>query len=169
MIADTENRVIMAYDLYCCLLPQCEALHTCHSGFPITTKWCCDQDVKVVPGAAFTKRTILLRSESPSSKCAELHTVAASNNRDHAPDHSIIACLHYICMGVIFRAPPVCGESHIQCNGTREVATVQHYIRHLLRRIIESNPGQGLVKYECVVTCTCPQTNTVASGHLVTK
>jgi len=25
--------------------------------FPIATKWCCDQDVKVVPGAAFTKRT----------------------------------------------------------------------------------------------------------------
>jgi len=24
--------------------------------FPITTKWCFDQDVKVVPGATFTKR-----------------------------------------------------------------------------------------------------------------
>ena len=28
---------------------------------------------------------VLLRSESPSGKCAKLHTVAASNNRDHAP------------------------------------------------------------------------------------
>ena len=27
--------------------------------------------------------TILLRSESPSGKCAKLHTVAASNNKDH--------------------------------------------------------------------------------------
>ena len=36
-------------ELYCCLLPQ--------SGFPIATKWCCEQDVKVVPGATFTKRT----------------------------------------------------------------------------------------------------------------
>jgi len=29
--------VIMACELYCCLLPQCEALRTCHSGFPIAT------------------------------------------------------------------------------------------------------------------------------------
>ena len=47
----------MACDLYCYLLPQCEALRTCCSGFPMATKWCCDQDVKVVPGANFTKRT----------------------------------------------------------------------------------------------------------------
>ena len=33
----SNNRVIAAHDLYCCLLPQCEALHTCHSGFPIAT------------------------------------------------------------------------------------------------------------------------------------
>ena len=42
--------------IYCCLLSQCEALRTCRSGFPIATKWCCDQDVEVVPGAAFTKK-----------------------------------------------------------------------------------------------------------------
>ena len=29
----TSNRVIMAYDLCCCLLPQCEDLHTCHLAF----------------------------------------------------------------------------------------------------------------------------------------
>jgi len=29
--------------------------------------------------------TTLLRLESPSSKCAKIHTVAASNNRDHTP------------------------------------------------------------------------------------
>jgi len=33
----SNNRVIMACDLYCCLLPQCEALRICRSGFPITT------------------------------------------------------------------------------------------------------------------------------------
>jgi len=27
-----------ARDLYCCLLPQCEALRTCRSGFPIATQ-----------------------------------------------------------------------------------------------------------------------------------
>jgi len=30
-------REIVTPDFYCCLLPQCEALHTCRSGFPITT------------------------------------------------------------------------------------------------------------------------------------
>ena len=36
--------------------------------------------------------TILLRSESPSGMCAKLHTVAASNNRDHARQ-SLYYCL----------------------------------------------------------------------------
>ena len=31
----SNNRVISSGDLYCCLLPQCEALRTCHSGFLI--------------------------------------------------------------------------------------------------------------------------------------
>ena len=31
------TRVISSGDLYCCLLPQCEALRTCRSGFPIAT------------------------------------------------------------------------------------------------------------------------------------
>jgi len=33
----SNNRVIVARDLYCCLLPQCEALRTNRSGFPIAT------------------------------------------------------------------------------------------------------------------------------------
>jgi len=33
----SNNRVISSGDLYCCLLPQCDALCTCHSGFPIAT------------------------------------------------------------------------------------------------------------------------------------
>jgi len=33
----SNNRVIVARDLYCCLLPQCEALRVCRSGFPIAT------------------------------------------------------------------------------------------------------------------------------------
>jgi len=53
----SNNRVTSSGNLYCCLLPQCEALRTYRSGFPIATKWCCDQVVKVVPGAAFTKKT----------------------------------------------------------------------------------------------------------------
>jgi len=34
----SNNRVIAARDLYCCLLPQCEALRTYRSGFPIATQ-----------------------------------------------------------------------------------------------------------------------------------
>jgi len=33
----SNNRVISSGDLYCCLLPRCEALCTCRSGFPIAT------------------------------------------------------------------------------------------------------------------------------------
>jgi len=37
-VARTSNdRVIAACELYCCLLPQCAALRTCRSGFPIAT------------------------------------------------------------------------------------------------------------------------------------
>jgi len=58
----SNNRVISSGELYCCLLPQCEALRTCRSGFPFVTKWCCDQDVKVVPSEAFPKSTCDRRS-----------------------------------------------------------------------------------------------------------
>jgi len=34
----SNNRVTMACEIYCCLLPQCEALRTCRSGFPIATE-----------------------------------------------------------------------------------------------------------------------------------
>ena len=38
-------------------------------------------------------------------------------------DHSSIACFRHIYMGVILRAHPVLGESHIQHNANGEVAT----------------------------------------------
>ena len=34
----SNNRVISSGKLYCCLLSQCEALRTCHSGFPIAAE-----------------------------------------------------------------------------------------------------------------------------------
>jgi len=40
--------------------------------------------------------TILLRSESPSLECAKLHTVAASNNRDHMPWSLFASASRYI-------------------------------------------------------------------------
>ena len=67
---------------------------------------------------------VLLRSESPSGKCAKLHTVSASNNRDHLM-RLLYYCLFapHVYMGVVLRAHPVRGESHIQCNASGEVAT----------------------------------------------
>jgi len=44
--------------------------------------------VKSAPGTTFTswsQHHILLRSESPSGKCAKLHTVSANSSRDHMP------------------------------------------------------------------------------------
>jgi len=75
-------RVIAACDLYCCLLLQCDALRTCRSGFPIATKRCCDQDVKVVPGAAFTKTTRDRRSAFKKEEyCCKLSVSVALNVR----------------------------------------------------------------------------------------
>jgi len=37
----------------------------------------------------------LLRSESPSGKCAKLYAVAASNNKDHAPQSLFTYASHY--------------------------------------------------------------------------
>jgi len=39
-------------------------------------------------------------------------------------NHSIIACSHHIYMGVVLRAHLVRGETHIQRNASREVATI---------------------------------------------
>jgi len=55
----------------------------------------------------------LLRSESPCGKCAKLHTVAASNNRDH------LGCSRHMQMGVILRAYHV---KHFQTSGLLCVA-----------------------------------------------
>ena len=63
---------------------------------------------------------LLLRSEIPSGKCAKLHTVAASSNRDHTP-WSPYCCLFVLHIySVILRVHAVHGDLHIQCN---EVAT----------------------------------------------
>ena len=55
VVRTSNDRVSTTCDLYCCFLSQCEALHTCSSGFQIATMWYCDLHVKVMPGAAFTK------------------------------------------------------------------------------------------------------------------
>jgi len=72
-----------------------------------------------------TVELMLLQSESPSGKCAKLHTVAENNNRDHAP-RPLYYCLFapHMC-GVVIRAHPIRGESHIHRNANGEVVTSQ--------------------------------------------
>ena len=55
----SRNKMRTTQDLYCCLVPQCEALRTCCSAFPITTKWCFDHDVNMVPGCGVATHWIL--------------------------------------------------------------------------------------------------------------
>jgi len=58
---ERTRRVISSGDLYCCLLPQYEALRTCRLGFLIATKWYCDQAVKAMPSETFTKKVRLVQ------------------------------------------------------------------------------------------------------------
>jgi len=44
-------------------------------------------------------------------------------------DHSIVACSRHLHMGGILRAHPFRGESHIQPNANREVATQPYVVR----------------------------------------
>jgi len=68
--------------------------------------------------------TIWCDRKSPSCICAKLCTVAASNNRVHMP-RSLYYCLFAPCIHIaVLRAHPVRGESDIQRNVTREVATI---------------------------------------------
>jgi len=69
---------------------------------------------------------ISMQLESPSGMCAKLHTVAASNNRDHMP-WSLYYCLFtpHICC-VVLHAHSIHGEQHIQCNACGKVATVAY-------------------------------------------
>jgi len=53
----SRNKISTTWDLYCSLVPQCEDLCTCYSAFPVTTKWCFNPHVKMVPGTTFTKQT----------------------------------------------------------------------------------------------------------------
>jgi len=69
------------------------------------------------------QRATLLWLENPSSKCAKVHTVAASNNRDPT-SCSFYFCLfvpHSVYMGVLLYACPVRDELHIQQHANQEI------------------------------------------------
>ena len=87
--------------------------------------------------------------ESQSGMCAKLRTVAASNNRDHAPQ-SLYYCLFapHVC-GVVLRAHSVRGEPHIQRNASREVATTSPPFYNEPHRRLHterpSHPGHNII------------------------
>jgi len=66
-------------------------------------------------------------------------------------DHSIIACSFHIYMGIILRTHPIHGESHIQCNTNREVATTtpsfynKPHRSHVL--FVKSAPGTNFTSW----------------------
>jgi len=71
------------------------------------------QAMKIVRHMKFNSTLILLRSEILTGMSAKLHTVAASNNRDH-PTRSLYYCLFAPHIYSVFlHAHPVRGESHI--------------------------------------------------------
>jgi len=59
---------------------------------------------------------------NPSGICAKLHTVAASNNGDHAPQSLLLLLVRATYIYVVLSAHTVRGELHIQRNATGEVA-----------------------------------------------
>jgi len=71
------RRVIAAHDLYYCFLPQCEALRTCRSGFPIATQLLDEflLALRNVTGEAShrTRFTVTFRFTT-TSRYVEIHT-----------------------------------------------------------------------------------------------
>ena len=93
--------MIAVCDFYCCLLPQCETLRTCRSGFPIATKWCCLRSVRVVVkrkgccsnlsfGVALN--TPFTKNGMCEKNSTHTHVARTSNNR------MIAACDFYCCL-----------------------------------------------------------------------
>ena len=79
---------------------------TC-SSLVIFMYWACERQVSIF---------LVWRSKRLSGKCPKLHTLAASNNRDH-PTRSLYCCLfashiQYLCVALC--AHPDFGESHLQ-------------------------------------------------------
>ena len=58
------NRVIVACELYCCLLPQCETLRICRSGFPIATP---PPEMSGLPYFALQVESWFLKTQSKSN------------------------------------------------------------------------------------------------------
>ena len=76
-------------------------LHTEHLGFLALSKGLTNQF------AIQTDATAAIGEPEPAHKA---HNMAASNNRDHTHDHSIIACSQHLHMGAILCPHLIAGE-----------------------------------------------------------
>jgi len=82
----------------------------------------------------------MLRPESPSGKCAKLHTVAASNDRDH-----LTRSLYY-CYYCLF-APHVCGcYSSCTCHSWWIAHSTQRQQRGCNKRQVNVDNNSGCVR-----------------------
>ena len=82
--------------------------------------------VKVTHSTTFASwsQHYFVEIRKPSGMWTKLHTVAASNNRDHMP-RSLYYCLFAPhTYGVVLHAHSIHGEPHIQHNASGEVATL---------------------------------------------
>jgi len=72
-------------------------LHTEHLGFLVLSK-------------GLTNQFAIQAAMGEPKQANKAHNMAASNNRDHTHDHSIILSSHHLYMGAILCPQPVCGE-----------------------------------------------------------
>jgi len=80
-------------------------LHTEHLGFLALSKGLTNQ---------FAIQTDATAAIGEREQAYKANNMAASNNRDHTHDHSIIACSHHLHMGAILCPHPIRGEPCIQ-------------------------------------------------------
>ena len=85
-------------------------MHTEHLGFLVLSKGLTNQ---------FAYQADVTAAMGEPEQGNKAHNVAASNNRDHTHDHSIISCSHHLYMGAILCPQPVRGEPCIQRHAKR--------------------------------------------------
>jgi len=104
-----------------------------------TMAWCCcDRKARAASALSFTlwqqaAIEITCHDHSSRTPVISFNRWHVSISRDYKPQ-SVYYCLfapHTLYMGVIIRAHPVRGESHIQHNANREVATVHVHFHEL--------------------------------------
>jgi len=132
-----HSLIVCSRHIYLCVAlcahPICGESHfQCNSNWEVTTTsppFCCELHLShLAPRSHPGQSTTLLWLESPGGKYAKLHTVAASNNRDPT------SCSSYFCLFAThiyiygccssLSLHPVRGDSHIQHNIDRMVATL---------------------------------------------